>query len=244
MAAVTTGARTIYTSSIGKKLIMAVTGFIYVAFVIAHMVGNLKIFLGQEVLNEYAGFLRTVGEPLFPQTFLLWIARIVLIVAILLHILMAYQLTRGEWAARPVKYNTKGYVQATFASRTMRWGGIALLLFIIFHLLHFTFGVVGYGPAGTANAYIPESPVGGFSTYQNVVIGFQSIPIVIIYILAMIALALHLYHGAWSMFQTLGINSSRYNGLWRFVATAIAVIVFVGNVSIPLAVITGIVTIR
>lgn len=240
MAAVTAGARTIYTSSIGKKLIMAVTGFIYVAFVIAHMVGNLKIFLGQAVLNEYAGFLRTVGEPLFPQTFLLWIARIVLIVAIVLHVLMAYQLTRGELAARPVKYNTKNVVQATFASRTMRWGGVALLLFIIFHLLHFTFGVIGYGPSGTTGAYLPETAQ-GFSTYQNVVTGFQNIPIVIIYLLAMVALALHLYHGAWSMFQTLGINNSRYNGIWRFIATAIAVIVFVGNCSIPLAVLFGIV---
>lgn len=239
MAAVTTGARTIYTSSIGKKLIMAVTGFIYVAFVIAHMAGNLKVFLGQEVLNQYAGFLRTVGEPLFPPTFLLWIVRIVLIVAIVLHVLMAYQLTRDDWAARPVKYNTKHVVQATFASMTMRWGGIALLLFIIFHLLHFTFGVVGYGPSGTASAYIPESAQ-GFSTYQNVVTGFQNVPISIIYILAMVALALHLYHGSWSMFQTLGLNSRRYNGLWRFIATAIAVVVFIGNSSIPLAVVFGI----
>jgi succinate dehydrogenase / fumarate reductase cytochrome b subunit len=241
MTTVMTGVRTVYRSSIGKKAIMAITGLIYVLFVIGHMAGNLKIFLGQEVLNQYAGFLRTVGEPLFPQTFLLWIARIVLIVAIVLHVVMAYQLTRADWAARPVKYNTKHVVQASLASMTMRWGGIALLLFIIFHLLHFTFGVVGYGPAGAANAYIPESAAGGFSTYQNVVVGFQNILVVIIYILAMVALAFHLYHGSWSMFQTLGLNNTRYNGLWRFVATAIAVIVFVGNVSIPLAVITGIV---
>ena len=240
MATVMTGVRTVYETTIGKKAIMAITGFIYVAFVIGHMVGNLKIFLGQEVLNQYAGFLRTVGEPLFPATFLLWIARIILLVAIVLHIWMAYQLTRADLAARPVKYNTKHVVQATFASMTMRWGGIALLLFIIFHLLHFTFGVVGYGPPGSATAYIPEDPQKGFSTAQNVITGFQNIWVSIIYIVAMVALALHLYHGAWSMFQTLGLNNTRYNGLWRFVATAIAVVVFVGNVSIPLAVITGI----
>lgn len=240
MTGVMTGVTTLYRSSIGKKAIMALTGLIYVGFVVIHMVGNLKIYTGAEHLNAYAGFLREVGDPVVPRETVLWIARIVLLAAITLHITMAVQLTRGELAARPVKYDTKNVVQASLASRTMRWGGVALLLFIIFHILHFTLGVVGYAAPGQPGAYMPEDPNNGYNTYANVVHGFQVVPVSLFYILAMVALALHLYHGSWSMFQTLGLNSTRYNRLWKYLATGIAAAVFLGNVSIPIAVMLGI----
>ena len=228
---------TLYRSSIGKKAVMALTGFILFAFVFVHMVGNLKIYTGAEHLNAYAGFLRDVGEPVFPRESLLWIARIVLLVAVGLHILMAYQLTRIDWAGRPIRYANKGYVQATYASRTMRWGGIIILLFIIYHILHFTLGKVGYAPG----VYLPEDPNTGFQVYQNVVNGFKVWPVSLFYILAMGALGLHLYHGVWSMFQTLGLNNSVYNPFWRWFAVVFAALIFIGNVSIPIAVLAGVI---
>jgi len=231
-----TAVMTVYRSSIGKKAVMALTGFILVGFVVVHMIGNLKIYTGAEHLNAYAGFLRDVGEPVFPRETLLWIARIVLLVSVGLHILMAYQLSRANWESRPVKYDTKRNLQATYASLTMRWGGIIVLLFIIYHLLHFTLGQVGYAPG----AFQPEDPNNGFQTYANVINGFRPLPVALFYLLAMGAVCLHLYHGVWSMFQTLGLNNTRSNGLWRWVSIIIAVVVFAGNVSIPIAVQLGV----
>lgn len=237
MTGVMTGVSTIYRSSIGKKAIMAITGFILVGFVFIHMVGNLKLYLGAESINAYAGFLRDVGEPLFPREFLLWVARIVLLASVGLHLLMAYQLTRLDLASRPVGYRSKRTVQASYASLTMRWGGIIILLFVIYHLLHFTFGVVGYAPGG----YRPEDPNNGFQVYSNVVNGFRVWPVSLFYILAMLALGLHLYHGTWSIFQTLGLNNSTYNRMWRGIAIVIAAAVVIGNISIPIAVLTGVI---
>lgn len=232
-----TGVLTLYRSSIGKKTVMALTGFILIGFVVAHMVGNLKVFLGAEAINAYAGFLRDVGEPLFPRETLLWIVRLVLLASVGLHIMAAYQLTRMDLSGRPVHYASRKTLQASFASRTMRWGGVILLLFIIYHILHLTLGRVGYAPGG----FQPEDPNNGFQTYSNIVNAFKPWPVTLFYILAMGALGLHLYHGAWSMFQTLGLNSYRYNGFWRAVAVAIAVISFVGFISVPVAVVTGLV---
>lgn len=230
-----TAVMTVYRSSIGKKAVMALTGFILVGFVVIHMVGNLKIYTGAEHLNAYAGFLRDVGEPVLPRETLLWIARIVLLVSVGLHILMAYQLSRANWESRPVRYDTKRNIQATYASLTMRWGGIIILLFVIYHLLHFTLGQVGYAPG----AFQPEDPNNGFQTYANVINGFRPLPVVLFYLLAMGAVCLHLYHGVWSMFQTLGLNNTRSNGLWRWVSIIIAWAVFLGNASIPIAVQLG-----
>lgn len=232
-------ALTLYRTTIGKKVVMAITGLILVGFVVVHMVGNLKIYLGADALNAYAGFLREVGEPALPRETLLWIARIVLLGSVVLHITAATQLTIKDRASRPQRYAVKKVTTAapmSYAARTMRWGGVIVLLFIIYHILHFTLGVVGYAP-GT---FQPEDPNNGFQTYANVIRGFQVWPVALFYIVAMAAVCLHLYHGTWSMFQTLGLNSNRWNGLWRGLAIVIALAVFVGNVSIPISVMTGV----
>ncbi len=226
---------TLYRSTIGKKVVMALSGLILVGFVVFHMIGNLKIFLGAEALNTYAAFLREVGEPLFPYEVLLWIARLVLLAAVGAHIIAAYQLSRKDWDGRPIHYANKRTLQASYASLTMRWGGIIVLLFIIFHLLNFTFGAVGYS---ATRPYV-HGENGEFQAFNNVVYGFQNPFVSLFYILSMGALGLHLYHGTWSMFQTLGVNSFRWNGMWRTVAIAVAVATVLGNISIPISVMLG-----
>lgn len=220
----------LYRSTIGKKVVMAVTGIILVGFVVAHMVGNLKIYLGPEAINEYGHFLREVGEPLFPRETLLWIARIVLLGSVVLHIVAATQLTILDRASRPQRYAYQKPQQATYASLTMRYGGVIVLLFIIYHILHFTVGAVGYS----------STPFEEGNVYQNVIAGFSVWYVSAFYIAAMVALGLHLYHGVWSMFQTLGWNSRKWNSLLRGLAVATAVAVVIGNISIPVAVLTGI----
>lgn len=221
-------ALSIYRSSLGKKFVMAVTGIILFGFVFAHMVGNLKIYTGEEHFIEYAHFLRVVGAPLFGQGQLLWIMRLVLLAAVVLHIAAAYQLTRMSQRSRPVAYARRRDVQASYASRTMRWGGVIILLFVIYHLLHFTFGVPAVHPTFQRD-----------NVYQNVISGFQVWYVSLFYILAMLALGLHLRHGLWSMFQSLGLNNKRWNGLVRGFATIFAIVVVVGNASIPVAVLLG-----
>src|SRR5689334_941919 len=164
-----TGALTLYRSSIGKKAIMAVTGLIGIGFLLLHMYGNLKIFEGPEFFNNYAAGLRTLGAPVFGPTHLLWVARVVLLGAVLAHIWSAYELTRQDLAGRPrgQHYTQKKSIAATYAARTMRWGGVILLLFIVFHIMHFTLGLVGYG----AGEFQPEGG-GRFHAYENVVNGF------------------------------------------------------------------------
>ena len=233
-----TAALTLYRSSIGKKAIMAVTGLIGIGFLFLHMYGNLKIFEGEAYFNEYAAGLRSIGAPVFGHTHLLWVARLVLLGAVLAHIWAAYSLTRQDWAGRPrgMRYAQKRSVQATYASRTMRWGGVILFLFIVFHIMHFTLGLVGYG----AGEYQHEAG-GQFFAYQNVINGFRFWPATIFYILAMLALGLHIYHGFWSMFQTLGLNSNRTNTLLRALSIGVAVVLTVGFVIVPLAAMFGIV---
>jgi succinate dehydrogenase / fumarate reductase, cytochrome b subunit len=136
----------LWSTAVGKKIVMAVTGVILVGFVIAHMLGNLKIFLGEEAIDRYAVFLREVGEPLFPYEVLLWIARIILLISVGLHIIAAVELTLMNWAARPRNYQAKESVASTYASRTMRYSGVIVGLFIVYHLLHFTVGLVGFKP--------------------------------------------------------------------------------------------------
>jgi succinate dehydrogenase / fumarate reductase cytochrome b subunit len=217
-------------SSIGKKAIMAITGMIGYGFVILHMVGNLKVFQGREHFDEYAEFLRTVGEPAVPERTLLWVLRIVLLVAVALHVWMAVSLTRQDIGARPQRYRQTKKVQASFASLTLRWGGIAIFLFLIYHLLHFTFGVAAIHPTFVRGA-----------AYDNLVAGFQNSFNVVFYLLAVAALGMHLYHGVWSMFQTLGLNGARTNGLFRGLAVASAAVLFLGFAIVPVAVLTGIV---
>ena len=216
-------------SAVGKKWVMAITGIMLLGFVLAHMVGNLKVFLGKEHLNVYGEWLRTFGEPAFPRSFLLWVLRIGLIGAFFGHIVAAYQLTRMNQKARPTKYQSKrDYVAANFASRTMRWTGVIVGLFLIFHLLDLTWG--------TANPDFHRGDV-----YDNVIASFERWPVAIVYIAANIALGIHIFHGAWSMFQSLGWNSPRYNSWRRAFAVAFAAVITIGNVSMPLLVVTGVV---
>ena len=219
----------LYRSSVGKKILMAATGVVFVLFVLAHMYGNLKAFYGPEKFNHYAEFLREVGAPMFGHGQLLWIFRIVLLAAVAIHVLMAVQLWLMSRAARPVPYG-KGLrpEESTYASRTMRWGGVILAAFVTYHLLHFTVGTVH-----------PDFVPG--AAYENLVIGFQSWPVVLAYTVAMAALCLHLYHGVWSALQTLGANHPRYNGYRRPLAVVVAGVVFVGFMSVPVAVVAGII---
>jgi len=217
-------------SAVGKKWVMALSGIALLGFVLAHMVGNLKLYLGAEHLDEYAEWLRTLGEPALPRTVLLWGMRIGLIVAFVLHIVAAAQLTRMNWTARPVRYQApRDYVAANFASRTMRWTGVIIALFLIFHLLDLTWG--------QANPDFVRGDV-----YDNLIASFERVPVAIIYIVANLALAFHIFHGAWSMFQSLGWNNPRFNSWRRSFAIAFALVIGIGNVSMPLLVVTGVVS--
>jgi len=214
---------------IGKKVVMAVTGVVLVGFVIVHMLGNLKIFLGPDEINAYSRFLREVGQPALAYGQLLWVVRIVLLVCVGLHITAAVQLSRMSLAARPVGYNVKRNIETTFSARMMRWGGVLLVAFIVFHLLHLTAGKVGFHAGQFRH----------FAAYQNVVAAFHVWPVALFYIVAMGALCLHLDHGIWSMLQTLGWNTARNERTLRLVSRAIAILVFVGFSSVPVSVLAG-----
>lgn len=217
-----------YRSAIGKKMVMALTGIVLFGWITAHMLGNMKLYLGAQHMNEYATWLRTMGAPAVPSTGLLWLSRLVLIVAISFHIHSTIALTLMNRKARPVGYSSRDYVEASFASRTMRWGGLLIILFVIYHLLHLTFGTLHPN-------FVEGDP------YRNVVSGLQVVWVAAFYIVAQIALAFHLYHGLWSMFQSLGWNHPRFNSWRRNFATAFALIVTLGNISFPVAILLGIV---
>jgi succinate dehydrogenase / fumarate reductase cytochrome b subunit len=208
-------------SSVGKKAVMAVTGAVLFAFVVGHMAGNLLLYVGPEALNAY-------GERLHSMPALLWLVRVGLIVAVGLHVTVGTLLTLANWRARPVPYARRKLLAATYASRTMIWGGLTLGLFVAYHLMHLTVGSLHPGfVAG--------------DVYHNVVRGFQDPLVSGAYILAMCALGLHLYHGAWSMLQSMGANHPRYNALREAFAVLAAVALLAGNVSFPLAVLAGLV---
>jgi len=215
-----------YRTSLGKKGVMAVTGIIMVLFVVGHIFGNLKLFEGASVLDTYAGFLRTVGAPVFLNSQLLWLIRLVLLAAVGLHIVAAVQLTQQNHAARPTRYARKSDLNATVASRTMRWGGTFVGLFIVYHILNLTTGTIHPG-------YV-EGQV-----YQNVVRDFQTWWIALIYIAAMLALGLHLYHGTWSVFQTFGLRSQGNTRAIRIGAGILTGLFLVASISLPLAVLVG-----
>lgn len=218
---------TLYRSDIQKKYVMAVTGIVLMGYVLLHMLGNLKLYLGAEDLNHYAEWLRDVGEPLLPHAGLLWILRVVLLGALILHLDAAFRLAKKSRAARAVPYAAKRkHVEADFASRTMRWTGPIVLLFVIFHLLDLTWG--------TAN---PDFTSG--DPYDNIVASFERVPVALVYIAANIALAYHLYHGSWSLFQSLGIGGRNARVQSRRFAWVFAIVIAVGNISFPIAVLTG-----
>ena len=224
-AAVRSSRPSLYSTAVGKKYAMAISGMVLMGFVLAHMVGNLKIYLGASSLDRYSHWLREVGEPALPREWLLWGVRIVLLLAVFVHIYAAYALTRMNQRARPVKYaSQRDYVAADFASRTMRWTGIIVVLFVIWHLLDLT-----WGPANPD--FIQGDP------YHNVITSFERIPVAIAYIVANVALGVHLYHGAWSLFQSMG-----WYGTWRRTFSIVfAGVIVLGNVSFPLAVMFGVV---
>lgn len=208
-----------FRSSIGKKVVMAASGAVLFGFVLGHLAGNLQVYLGPAAINAYALKLRH-----FPA--LLWAARLGLLAAVTLHIASAWSLTRTSQEARPIGYRERESRESTYASRTMRWGGVIVLLFVVYHLMHFTFG-------NAHPSFVPGD------VYHNMVAGFRSLPVSGFYIAAMIALGLHLYHGVWSMMQTLGLSHPRYDHLRHAFAALVAVVVVVGNISFPLAVLTG-----
>jgi succinate dehydrogenase / fumarate reductase cytochrome b subunit len=215
--------RNFYASMVGKKVVMGVTGLIGVGFVILHSVGNLLIFQGSTALNAYSHFLKSSAE-------LLWALRITLIVAVILHVIAAAQLTRQSRAARPVGYVKRESQVATVASRTMRWGGVLVLVFIVFHILHFTTGTI--------------RPAGVFShedVYANVVSSFRIWWVALFYVVTMIALGFHLFHGAWSSMRSIGVSPPSPRPLHRRISLAIAVLVWAAFTAVPVAVFTGMV---
>ncbi|MCM1968153.1 succinate dehydrogenase cytochrome b subunit [Streptomyces sp. NPDC002812] len=220
--------RTLWDSSVGKKSVMAVSGLIMLGYLVVHMLGNLKIFFGAEEFNGYAHWLRTLGSPFLHHEWALWIVRVVLLAAVVAHGVCAYQLSRRDIKARPVKYAHKRR-RASYATRTMRWGGIILALFIVWHLLDLTTLTVNER-AWAGHPY--ENVLATFSTwYGNT-----------IYLVAMAALGLHVRHGFWSAAQTLGAGNARRDRTLKFLANALALVLFAGFVSVPVAVMTGVVS--
>ncbi len=228
----------LYSTAVGKKYVMAVTGISMMGFVLFHMIGNLKMYAGAADLNHYAHFLQTLLYPLAPKGVVLWILRGGLITMLFLHLHAAWSLTRLNRQARPVKYQSaRDYQIANFASRTMRWSGIIVLAFIVWHLLDLTFGVTN-AHVGTMVMDHGEEIT---DVYGSVVYTFDRIPVALFYVIANILLGIHLFHGSWSIFQSMGWNNPRFNKWRRAFATGFAAVVVIGNVSFPVAAMAGIV---
>ncbi|MEY4024777.1 MAG: hypothetical protein RL438_290 [Actinomycetota bacterium] len=224
----------LYSTAVGKKYVMAISGIAMMGFVLFHMIGNLKMYMGATALNHYAEFLKELLYPIAPKGVVLWILRGGLITMLLLHLHAAWSLTRLNRFARAVKYQgPRDYQVAKFASRTMRWTGIIVLSYLIWHILDLTLGVVN--TTGTNGEFVKGE------VYQNVLNSLNRPVVAAFYVIANVLLGIHLFHGAWSIFQSLGWNNPRFNNWRRGFATAFATIVVVGNVSFPIAVIAGIV---
>ena len=209
----------LWETTVGKKVAMAVTGIVMIGFLISHMISNVLIFSNPDHLDRYAAWLRSLGPAL-------WLARAILLGAVVIHVAAAYQLTRRARHARPVAYDRHELQVATYAARTMRWGGVLLAAFIVFHLLHLTTGTVHPD-------FVPGQPG------HNVIAGMQVWPVAAFYLLAMLALGLHFGHGIWSAFQTLGFNHPAYSRSRRVVAWSLAILVAGGFATIPAAAILG-----
>lgn len=215
-----------FQTSVGAKLVMAITGILLFLFVISHLLGNLLIFAGPEATNAYAKGLKDLGA-------LLWVVRVGLLVVFLLHVGSALRLWRINQAARPEAYGVVNAIEATMASRSIVLTGLVVLAFVIYHLLHFTLGVTD-----------PEflqfiDTKGRLDVYRMVITGFSSAPVSAVYAVAMILLGVHLSHGVSSLFQTLGINHPSYNNFIKRLGAVSAVIITAGFLSIPLAVLSG-----
>lgn len=216
-----------YRTTVGKKVLVAITGFILLGFVIVHMIGNLKAFQGAEYFDHYAEALRALGAPFFGHEQALWVFRAVLLLAVGVHAWFGIELWLISRRARPVGYEKEPHLELSGASRVQRWGGVLLAVYVVYHLLHFT----------TGNAH-PDFVPG--AVYQNLMVGFESLLAAGAYVVAVAILALHLYHGTWSGLQTLGLNHPKYNPWRRGIAAAIAIVLFVGFASVPVAVQLGV----
>jgi succinate dehydrogenase / fumarate reductase cytochrome b subunit len=219
------GAVRLWSSTIGKKVVMALSGVVLFGFVIGHLLGNLQIYQGPDKINAYGAFLHH-------NTGLLWGFRVVLLTCVLLHIVASAQLTIRNWKARPVGYKKRKAVGSSYASRTMFWSGPIIAAFVVYHLLHFTFGSAH--PDFRELNGVPE-------VYHNVITGFQSVPVALAYVVAMAMLGFHLLHGIWSMFQSVGVAHPFYTPLIKRFALLATTLIVLGNISIPIAVLTGIV---
>lgn len=218
-------------SDVAKKWIMAISGIILLGYIAAHMLGNMKVYFGPEEINEYGESLRDLGGHLVPRTHLLWIMRIGLTAAFAVHIWAAYALTRKNLQARGrIRYDApREYLAANYASRTMRYSGVIVLLFVLFHLADLTWG--------TANPdFVRGDP------YSNMIASFEQLPIAILYIVANLALGLHILHGVWSLFQSIGSNNEVYNKWRRYLAWGFTAFIVIGNLSFPISVQLGIIS--
>ena len=214
--------RLLWNSSVGKKMVMAITGLIWVAYLVTHMLANLLVFQGPGKINAYSAFLHGTGGAL-------WAARLVLIVALVLHVVAAIQLSARQQEARPVGYAAGRKPQvSTVASRTMRWGGALILVFLVFHILHFTVG-------SAHPTFIEGDP------YHNVATGFHNLVVVIFYLIVMALVGLHLYHGLWSSGRSLGVAQPSPQPLRRSLAMVLALLIWLGFSVIPIAVYAGVV---
>lgn len=218
----------VWRSTVGKKAVMAVTGLIMLAYLVGHLLGNLKVFFGPDEMNGYAHWLRTIGEPLLRHGWFVWLARFGLLAAVILHGVSAYQLSRLDRAARPVRYEHRR-PRSSYATRTMRWGGVILALFIVWHILDLTTGTVN-----------PRGEEG--HPYENIVATFSTWYGNTLYIVAMLAVGLHVRHGFWSAAQTLGVNRPSRDRALKATANGLALVLTAGFLSIPLAVMTGVVS--
>jgi succinate dehydrogenase cytochrome b subunit len=217
-------ARRFWRSTIGRKIVMAITGLIGLGFLVAHITGNLLVFKGPDAINAYSHFLHGPGAEL------LWVARVVLVVSLILHVAAAYSLTRQSHRARPDDYTKRVPQASTLASRVMRWGGVLLLVFIVYHILHFTTGT-----------FSPGGPFVEGDVYHNVVQAFHVWWVALFYMVSMVFLGLHLYHGAWSSARTLSIAGDSPNPLHHRVSAVIGIAVWLGFTLVPLAVLLGVV---
>lgn len=228
MTTTMTARPSLYRTTIGQKVLMAGSGIFILLWVLGHLLGNLKVWLSASEFDSYAHFLRRLASPPFPHTWALWIIRILLIGAFAVHVYYAITLARRSRSARVTRYAHTDHVQADPAALTMRWGGLTLGAFILFHLMMFTWGWIHPG-------YHFEKS----DPYHNVVGAFGEWWIVIIYAVALFALAMHVYHGTWSIFQTLGVNNRRWDRVIRYWATGTAAFIFLGFISIPIGVAAG-----
>ena len=220
---------TVTRTTIGQKVLMAVTGLIWIGFLVLHMYGNLKAFGGAAAFNSYAEHLRTFGEPILGDRYFLTLLRVVTLVALITHIVLAVRLSARNYVSRGNnRYAARKSVQADAAALTMKWGGLAIAFFIVFHLMQFTWGVKAVLPAFVRG-----------DAYENMVAGFSNPVNTVLYLVALVALGLHLYHGSWSMFQTLGWNNAHTTRPLSWLALAIALVVGIGFALVPLAVTFG-----